>query len=96
MQGEMKLTRSSLGEKRQRPEQIAELVLSIGPAERYPGSGLHGARLAVIRAGAIRAEAYSPSQGEFTHATMFGPGGNRLVQGDYAVSPDLAQGHRLG
>jgi hypothetical protein len=30
MQGEMKLTRSSLGEKRQRPEQIAELVREYG------------------------------------------------------------------
>jgi hypothetical protein len=35
MQGEMKLTRSSLGEKRQRPEQIAELV------REYVASGLN-------------------------------------------------------
>ena len=30
MKGEMKLTRSSLGQKRQRPEQIAELVREYG------------------------------------------------------------------
>jgi hypothetical protein len=46
--------------------------------------------------GPIRAEAYGPSQGEYTHSTLYGPAGNRLVQGDYAVSPDMAAGHSLG
>jgi hypothetical protein len=45
--------------------------------------------------GDIRAEAYGPSQGEYTRATLFGSAGQRLVQGDYAISPDLAAGHPL-
>ena len=46
--------------------------------------------------GPIRAEAYGPSQGEYTHDTLFGPTGAHLMQGDYAVSPDLSAGHGLG
>ena len=42
--------------------------------------------------GPVRAEAYGPSQGEFTHSTNYGPSGAHLQPGDYAVSPDRAAG----
>jgi hypothetical protein len=44
---------------------------------------------------AYRAMAYGPSQGEYTHATMYGPLG-KLEQGDIAVSPNLLRKFPMG
>ena len=62
--------------------------LGFGGAGGVPGVAGFG--------GPIRAEAYGPSQGEYTRDTLFGPTGAHLMQGDYAVSPDLSAGHYLG
>jgi hypothetical protein len=42
-----------------------------------------------------RAEAYGPSQGEYTRATLYGPLG-QLQQGDIAVSPNMLASYPLG
>jgi hypothetical protein len=45
--------------------------------------------------GSFRAMAYGPSQGEYTHATNYGPLGH-LQQGDIAVSPNLLSKFPIG
>jgi hypothetical protein len=46
-------------------------------------------------AGALRAMAYGPSQGEYDHATNYGPLGH-LQEGDIAVSPNLLAQFPIG
>jgi len=43
----------------------------------------------------VRAMAYGPSQGEYTHDTLYGPLG-RLRPGDVAISPNLQKKYPLG
>jgi hypothetical protein len=68
----------------------------IGGGGLLGGGGPNAATGTEGNAGPVRAEAYGPSQGEFTHSTNYGPTGAHLQAGDYAVSPDMASGHQIG
>ena len=79
--------------------QMASMGLGAGGTSGAGGFGLgsgYGGEGTAGAGGPIRAEAYGPSQGEYTHSTNYGPSGAHLQAGDYAVSPDMAAGHHLG
>jgi hypothetical protein len=66
----------------------------IGGAGAGGGGGGFGAGAAQGAGGAVRVEGYGPAYGETGQVT--GNHGNKLVMGDYAVSPDLTSGHSPG
>jgi hypothetical protein len=63
-----------------------------------PGAAVNPPRLIVCRFiredGNVRVEGFGPSYGEYNQ--VIGNHGNRLAMGDYAVSPNLLNGHKPG